>query len=70
MVNEKIYETMFSEYGDILSIKDIQKILGISRTTVYDLIAQNKIKYIRPGKSYLIPRVYFINYILNNTNKE
>ena len=63
-MSEEIYSTMFAEYDDILCVKDVQKILGIGRKKVYELLETKKIRSLKPGKAYLIPKRYLIDYIL------
>ena len=54
---------MFQEYSDVLHVKDIQKILSISKHQVYHLIESGKIRGIKVGKSYKIPKVSVIDYL-------
>lgn len=41
---------------DILSVKDVQKILGICRISVYRQIEQGNLGAFTIGKTYLIPK--------------
>lgn len=54
---------MFEEYPDVLSIKDLQNILGIGRTMAYRLINNGDIKHIRIGSSIKIPKQYIMDYV-------
>lgn len=55
--------TEFEEYPDIVTPDDIQKMLRIGRNSVYDLLKQGKIKSLRVGKKYLIPKTSMINFL-------
>lgn len=55
--------TEFEEYPDIVTPDDIQKMLRIGRNSVYDLLKQGKIKSLRVGKKYLIPKTSVINFL-------
>lgn len=55
--------TEFEEYPDIVTPEDIQKMLRIGRNSVYDLLKQGKIKSLRVGKKYLIPKTSVINFL-------
>ena len=57
------YQTTFSEYKDILSVADVQEILGISRQRVYHLIDTEKLWAIKPGKNFLISKKSLICYV-------
>jgi len=60
------YAVMFKDHPDVLHVKDIQKILSISKHQVYHLIESGKIRGIKVGKSYKIPKVSVIDYLLGN----
>ena len=60
------YETMFKDYDDILNVKDIQAILGISRKKVYKLLKDGTIQSLKPGRGYIVSKMHFIDYILGN----
>jgi excisionase family DNA binding protein len=44
--------------AEYLSIAEVAKMLGISRIAVYMRVKKGKIKAIRIGKSYAIPKEY------------
>lgn len=56
-------ELQFDNYPDIVTPEDIQKMLRIGRNSVYDLLKQGKIKSLRVGKKYLIPKTSVINFL-------
>ena len=61
MKNE--YKGMFAEHSDILSVKDVQSILGVGRHTVYQLIRNDEIRGIKIGKAYKVPKTVLIEYL-------
>lgn len=56
-------ELQFGNYPDVVTPEDIQKMLRIGRNSVYDLLKQGKIKSLRVGKKYLIPKTSVINFL-------
>ena len=54
---------MFTEYDEILSIKDVMEILHIGKNSVYSLLKSNEIRNIRVGKRYIVPKQSVINFI-------
>ena len=56
-------DLQFENYPDIVTPDDIQKMLRIGRNSVYDLLKQGKIKSLRVGKKYLIPKTSVINFL-------
>lgn len=60
----EMYKLMFAEYPDIVTVKDLQAMLGISRHAAYDLLGEGEISCIRLGNAYKIPKINVINYVL------
>jgi hypothetical protein len=57
---------MFRQYPDVIDVYTLQKMLGISRHHAYGLITSGQIKGRKVGKSYKIPKVYVIDFLLQN----
>ena len=49
-------QNIFTNFGDVVKVKDLQKMIGIGRNLAYELIATNKIKSIKSGNLILIPK--------------
>lgn len=62
----EMYKLMFAEYPDIVTVKDLQTMLGISRHAAYDLLGEGEISCIRLGNAYKIPKINVINYVLKS----
>ena len=62
-----LYSVMFSEYPDIVTVKQLQTMLGISRHGAYDLLAEGEIGGIKLGNAYKIPKINVIRYVLSNS---
>ena len=60
------FQSMFSEYGDIVSIDDVMKMLRIGRSNVYKLLREKEIKCVRIGVKYIIPKKSIIEFIERN----
>ena len=52
-----------ADYYDVLSVGDIQEILGIGRKQVYKLIEEGALFALRPGRSYIIAKNSLISYL-------
>ncbi len=57
------YAQMLTEYDDVLSPKDVMKILQTGRNTVYNYLAEGKIRSIMVGGKYRIPKLYLLEFI-------
>lgn len=63
------YRLMFKEYPDIVTVAQLQKMLGISRHQAYELINDGSIPGIKIGNAYKIPKVNVISYTLSQNYK-
>ena len=57
-------DVMFKDYPDIVSVADLQKMLGIKRTKAYELLKNQEIKATKIGSNYKIPKFNIISYII------
>ncbi len=62
-------QNIFTNFKDVVKVKDLQKMLGIGRNTAYELIATNKIKSIKSGNLILIPKQNVINFLNGGANE-
>ena len=60
----EMYKLMFAEYPDIVTVKDLQAMLGISRHLAYDLINDGHLAGMKIGNSFKIPKVSVIRYVM------
>lgn len=64
-----LYKVMFCEYPDVLTVGNIQRMLSIGRHEVYHLILSGKLYALKVGKSYRIPKVKAIDYLVGRDIK-
>lgn len=62
---KELYGVMFTDFPDIVTIQDMQKMLGISRHLAYDLINDGSVNGRMIGHTYKIPKISIINYVLS-----
>lgn len=60
----KLYALMFTEYPDIVGVKDLQKMLGIGKNLAYSLVSDGYIHGIIVGNKLRIPKINVIHYAL------
>ena len=60
---KELYKMMFPDYPDIVTVKQLREMLGISRQLAYDLINDGELQAIKIGTSFKIPKVSVINYV-------
>ena len=59
----------FDELPLFLDAKILGELLGLSRTSVYELIHEHGFPYIRLGKKIVVPRDKFISWIETHTEE-
>lgn len=59
------YQIMFTDYKDLVDIKDLKEMLGIGITLAYRLVRDNTIKALKIGREYKIPKANVISYLIN-----
>ena len=47
---------LFAEYCDVVTVEDVAKMLKLSKVTVYRLLQSGRIRTIKVGKKYIIPK--------------
>lgn len=61
-------QAMFENYPDVVDVEDLCKMLGgISRKLAYRLLADQEIRSVRIGRTYKIPKVCIIEYLMNTS---
>ncbi|MCQ2476121.1 MAG: helix-turn-helix domain-containing protein [Clostridia bacterium] len=53
----------FNDYPEVISIDNLQEILHIGRNAAYSLLKEGKIKTIKVGKKYIIPKKSIIEFL-------
>jgi len=61
----ELYKMMFPDYPDIVTVAQLQKMLGISRHLAYDLIHDGYIACVKISNTYKIPKASVINYVMS-----
>ena len=65
------YSLMFTTYPDIVDITQMRKMIGgIGVTLAYKLLKQRKIKSLKIGREYKIPKSCIIEYLIENKENE
>ena len=58
-----VYRSVLKEYPDVMTVGEMSKALGVSTKTGYRLIRENKIKCLKVGRSYRIPKAHLLAYM-------
>lgn len=64
-MNKSTKYTMFDKYPEVVEVDDLRKMLGgISRKLAYRLLADQEIRAVKVGRTYKIPKVCVIEYLM------
>jgi excisionase family DNA binding protein len=63
-VNTKeLYGTIFRDYPDVLNVKQVSQLLGVSTKTVYRLLREETLSSLKVGREFRIPKVNVMKYM-------
>ena len=64
---KELYEKMLANYPDVLTVEDATQLLGFkSQTAVIRRVHQHRIRSLKVGRSFMIPKEYLIDYLLTD----
>ena len=52
-----------ANYPDVLGVDELSCLLRISSKTVYKLLREEKIKSLKVGKAYRVPKLFLLQYL-------
>lgn len=58
-----IQNEFFAEYKDVVTVYEVMEMLGLGRTAVYQIMQKGKIRTIKVGRKYVIPKQSVINFL-------
>ena len=64
---KEYYKKLFMNYPDVLSVEEATTLLGFkSQTAIIRRIHQHRIRCLKVGRSFMIPKEYLIDYLLDS----
>lgn len=63
------YMMMFKDYPDVVSVQHLQEMLGVGRKIAYLLVKENKIRSVRVERSYKIPKLCVVEYLIDQNRQ-
>ncbi len=61
---KELYQMMFPEYPDIVTVRQLQEMLDVSRAIAYKLIGDGYIPAVKIAGAFKIPKVNVINFVM------
>lgn len=67
MRNEEYYKKLYESYPDVVTLEQFRAMLGgIGCKTARKLLRENHVKHFNVRHTYLIPKVWVIEYVLSD----
>lgn len=64
-LNVEYYNNLFKEYPDVVRVYQLKEMLPkIGKNKIYELLKNKKIRSKRIGRTYYIPKISIINYLI------
>lgn len=60
---QDIYRIVFKEYPDVMDVKQVSELLGVSTKTVYKLIRKGTLSALRVGREFRVPKVVLMKHM-------
>jgi excisionase family DNA binding protein len=60
---KEVYQTVFKEYSDVMDVKQVSVLLGVSTKTIYKLIGNKSLLALKVGREFRIPKVNVMRYV-------
>ena len=60
---QDIYRIVFKEYPDVMDVKQVSELLGVSTKTVYKLIREGSLPALKVGREFRIPKVILMKHM-------
>ena len=61
-----IYNATFKGFPDVLDVKQVSRILGVSNKVIYRYLNDGSILSLKVGREFRIPKLYLWQFIINN----
>ena len=60
---QEIYRVVFKEYPDVMDVKQVSTLLGVSTKTVYRLLREGAFDSLKVGREFRVPKVNVMKYV-------
>ena len=63
MNTQEVYRMVFTDYPDVLDVKQVSTLLGVSTKTVYRLVHEGTLDSLKVGREFRVPKVNVMKYV-------
>lgn len=58
-----MYRNVFREYPDVMNVKQVSTLLGVSTKTVYKLLQDGSLLSLKVGREFRVPKINVMKYM-------
>jgi excisionase family DNA binding protein len=62
-MTRKAYKSVFPGCPDVLDVRQVSELLGVSSKTVYKLINEGVLASVKAGRAFKVPKLYLLQYL-------
>jgi len=63
LCTQDVYKSVFKEYPDVLDVKQVSTLLGVSTKVVYRLLRDGSIVSLKIGREFRVPKITVMKYV-------
>ena len=60
---QELYDNIFKDYPDVLNVKQVSELLGVSTKTVYGLLKTEALASLKVGREFRVPKINVMKYL-------
>ena len=60
---QELYNNIFKDHPDVLNVKQVSELLGVSTKTVYRLLKTEALASLKVGREFRIPKMNVLKYL-------
>jgi excisionase family DNA binding protein len=60
---DSIYRSVFREYPDVMNVRQVSALLGVSTKTVYKLLGDGSLISLKVGREFRVPKINVMKYM-------
>jgi excisionase family DNA binding protein len=65
MTINEVYQKLLKEFPDVLDVTQVSSVIGASTKLTYRLLNEGKIKSLKIGRAFKVPKHYLLQYLSN-----
>lgn len=60
---------MFQNYPDVITTEQVAEMIGVCKSTIYNLLKTQRLRHVRVGRKYVIPKQAVIDFVIGSSEQ-